>query len=121
MLEYEPWPATIIRDSGLRHPHSVAFSPQTHHLVVTNAGANYFSVYEPKRDAIRMRWSKSPVLRQTVGPDRLFQEVNARNKMEGGPKGVAIHGNRLAICTPEQGIKIYRFHELSASPGPSPG
>jgi len=120
-VKYGPWPATIIRDPRLHHPHSVAFSPETNHLVVTNAGANYFSVYEPKSDALKMRWSKSPVVQQTVGPDRIFQEVNARNKMEGGPKGIAIHGNSLAICSPEHGVKIYSFRELPARPRAGPG
>ena len=43
--------------------------------------------------------------------DDIFKEVNARNKMEGGPKGVAIHKNSLAVCSPEYGVKIYSFHE----------
>ena len=38
----------VITDPGLRHPHSVAFSSETNHLVVTNAAANYFSVYAPE-------------------------------------------------------------------------
>ena len=37
--------------------------------------------------------------------------INARNKMEGGPKGIAIYQDRLAICSPEFGINIYRFRE----------
>jgi DNA-binding beta-propeller fold protein YncE len=110
-LRYGPEPVTIIKDPALRHPHSVAFTPETNHLVVTNAGANYFSVYEPQSRNFRMRWSQSPVVQQTVGPDRIFKEVNARNKMEGGPKGVAIHKSSLAICSPEHGIKIYSFRE----------
>jgi DNA-binding beta-propeller fold protein YncE len=110
-LRYGPEPVTIIKDPGLRHPHSVAFTPETNHLVVTNAGANYFNVYEPQSRNFRMRWSQSPVVQQTVGPDRIFKEVNARNKMEGGPKGVAIHKSSLAICSPEHGIKIYSFRE----------
>jgi DNA-binding beta-propeller fold protein YncE len=110
-LKYGPRPVTTIEDSGLRHPHSVAFTPETNHLVVTNAGANYFSVYQPKRDGSKVRWSQSPVLQKTVGPDEIFKEVNARNKMEGGPKGVAIHKNSLAVCSPEYGVKIYSFHE----------
>jgi DNA-binding beta-propeller fold protein YncE len=110
-LKYGPRPVTIIRDPGFRYPHSVAFTPDTNHLVVTNAGANYFSVYEPKRRFSKMRWSQSPVLQKIVGPDNIFQEVNARNKMEGGPKGVAIRGNSLAVCSPEHGIKIYSFRE----------
>jgi DNA-binding beta-propeller fold protein YncE len=110
-LKYGPAPVTIIKDPGLRHPHSVAFTPETNHLVVTNAGANYFSIYEPKRQNFKMRWSQSPVLQKTVGPDSVFKEVNARNKMEGGPKGIAIHRSSLAICSPEHGVKIYSFRE----------
>jgi 6-phosphogluconolactonase (cycloisomerase 2 family) len=108
---YGPRPVTIIKDPGFRYPHSLAFTPETHHLVVTNAGANYFGVYKPQKRFSRMRWSHSPVVQKIVGPDSIFQEVNARNKMEGGPKGVAIHKNRLAVCSPEHGIKIYSFRE----------
>ena len=114
-LNYGPWPVTIIKDPGLRHPHSVAFTPETNHLIVTNAGANYFSVYEQQSHQSGMGWSQSPVVQKTVGPDVIFKEVNARNKMEGGPKGVAIHKTSLAICSPEHGVKIYSFREhLSA-------
>lgn len=115
-LKYGPRPVTIIKDPGFRYPHSVAFTPKTNHLVVTNAGANYFSVYEPKRRYSKMRWSQSPVLQKIVGPDNIFQEVNARNKMEGGPKGIAIHKNSLAVCSPEHGIKIYSFRENLSNP-----
>jgi DNA-binding beta-propeller fold protein YncE len=110
-LKYGPEPVTIIKDPGLRHPHSVAFTPETNHLVATNAGANYISVYEPQRHNFRMRWSQAPVVQQTVGPDHIFKEVNARNKMEGGPKGIAINRSSLAICSPEHGIKIFSFRE----------
>jgi DNA-binding beta-propeller fold protein YncE len=109
--KYGPRPVTIIKDPGLRHPHSVAFTPETNHLVVTNAGANYFSVYEPQSHNAKMHWSQSPLVQKTVGPDSIFKEVNARNKMEGGPKGVAIHKSSLAICSPEYGVKIYSFRE----------
>ena len=110
-LKYGPEPVTIIKDSELRHPHSVAFTPKTSHLIVTNAGANYFCVYEPQSHNLKMSWSQSPVLQKTVGPDSIFKEVNARNKMEGGPKGIAIHQSSLAICSPEHGIKLYEIHE----------
>ena len=110
-LRYGPAPVTVIKDPGLRHPHSVAFTPETNHLAVSNAGANYFSVYEPKMQSYKMRWSQSPMVRKTVGPDDIFKEVNARNKMEGGPKGLAIHKNSLAFCSPEHGVKIYSFRE----------
>lgn len=110
--KYGPRPVTVIKDPGLRHPHSIAFTPETNHLVVTNAGANYFSVYEPKSDNVKMQyWSQSPVVQKTVDPDTIFKEVNACNKMEGGPKGVAIHKSSLAICSPEHGVKIYSFRE----------
>jgi hypothetical protein len=79
--------------------------------VVTNAGANYFSVYEHKKRFSKMSWSQSPVLQKIVGPDNIFQVVNARNKMEGGSKGVAFHKNLLAVCSPEYGIKIYLFRK----------
>lgn len=84
---------------------------ETNHLVVTNAGANYFNIYPPKKRLFRMRWSATPVLQKIVGPEDIFKEVNARNKMEGGPKGIAIHQTSLAICSPEHGIKIYSFSE----------
>lgn len=109
-IQYGPEPVTVINDPSLRYAHSVAFTPNTNHLVVTSAGANYFSVYAPERDASQVtRWSQTSVLRHTVGPDRIFRKVNARNKMEGGPKGVAVHDNNLAVCRPEQGLKIYSF------------
>ena len=109
-IEYGPDPVTVLNEPRLRCPHSVAFTPQTNHLIVTNAGANYFSVYKPRRDGTGgTRWSPIPVLRQTVGPEDVFREVNARNKLEGGPKGIAVHDNSVAICSPEHGIKIYSF------------
>jgi DNA-binding beta-propeller fold protein YncE len=111
-IKYGPKPVMIIKDPGLRHPHSLAFTPETNHLVVTNAGANYFSVYEPKNDYYEMQtWSQSAVVRKAIGPEGVFREINARNKMEGGPKGVATHKNTLAVCSPEHGIKIYSFRE----------
>ena len=101
---------TVIKDPGLRHPHSVAFCPETNHLVVTNSGANYFSVYARTMGVLTMGWSQSPIAQKIVGPDALFQRVNARNKMEGGPKGIAIHEKSLAICSPEHGVKIYSYN-----------
>ncbi len=54
---YGPQPVTVIQDPNLRYPHSVAFTPRTNCLVVTNAGANYFSVYRRRRHRLGMRWS----------------------------------------------------------------
>jgi DNA-binding beta-propeller fold protein YncE len=117
-LRYGPSPITVIEDPGLRHPHSVAFSPETNRLVVTNAGANYFSVFAPTGHDSRMRWSRSPALQKTMGPEAAFHAVNARNQMEGGPKGIAIHRSTLAICSPEHGVKLYSLRE-PARPGPT--
>jgi hypothetical protein len=80
-------------------------------LVVTNAGANFFAVYRPQRRPFGMRWSQTPVARVIAHDDVTFQEVNTANKMEGGPKGVAIHQNSLAVCSPQIGVKVYSFHE----------
>jgi DNA-binding beta-propeller fold protein YncE len=102
-LRYGPKPAALLRHRTFRYPHSVAFTPVSDHLFVTNAGANYFSVFEHDRG----RWSRSPAMRRIVGPDDVFREVNARCKMEGGPKGIAIHENYVAICSPEVGIVMY--------------
>jgi DNA-binding beta-propeller fold protein YncE len=99
---------TVLRHRSFRFPHSVAFMPGTNHLLVTNAGANYFSVF--RHDG--RSWSRSPVARRIVGPDRTFREVNARCKTEGGPKGIAAHDNHVAICSPEQGIVMYTLQEV---------
>jgi hypothetical protein len=110
-LEYGPAPVTIITDPGLRCPHSVAFTPETNHLVVTNAGARHFCVYEPSTHRYGLQWSQSPVLQIAASPDHIFREVNEKNKQEGGPKGVAIHTSNLAVCSPVFGVKIYSFRE----------
>ncbi len=96
---------TLIRHRSFRFPHSVAFTPGGDHLLVTNAGANYFSVFA--HDG--RKWSL--VARHIVGPDRTFREVNARCKSEGGPKGIAVHGDHVAICSPEHGIVMYTLRE----------
>jgi hypothetical protein len=110
-LRYGPEPISVVFDGHLRYPHSVAFTPQTNHLVVTNAGANFFSAYAPRRGRFRVHWNGSAPLQTSVGEDSVFQDANAENKMEGGPKGLAIHGNNIAVCGPEFGIKIYGFRE----------
>lgn len=110
-LKYGPEPVTIIEDKSLRYPHSVAFTPRTSHLVVTNAGGNFFSVYEPRRSHFGLNWSQVSSAQTIVGDDQTFRAVNAHNKMEGGPKGLAVHGNTIAVCSPEIGIKLYSFQE----------
>jgi DNA-binding beta-propeller fold protein YncE len=110
-LSYGRWPVMVIADPRLRYPHSVAFTPQTDHLVVTNAGANYFNAYAPRRGWLGTRWSQTPVSQVIAHDDAIFKEVNTADKTEGGPKGVAINGTTLAVCSPQIGIKIYSFRE----------
>lgn len=117
-IKYGPDPVTVIRDPNLHYPHSVAFTPGTDHLVVTNAGANYFSIYQPfqrrKWYGVSVTdWSQSPVQQIIVGTEDKFRDINVTNKQEGGPKGVAIHKNNLAICSPVHGVKVYSFREFS--------
>ena len=40
--------------------------------------------------------------------------------MEGGPKGIAINENSVAICSPEHGVKIYSYSPRTIVRGPSP-
>jgi hypothetical protein len=109
-LRFGPDPIAVIKDSKIRYPHSVAFTPRNH-LIVTNAGANYFNVYAPRRNLFGMRWSSEAVSQVLVHDDKEFLDINMTNKMEGGPKGVAVYKNSLAVCSPQVGVKIYAFHE----------
>jgi hypothetical protein len=52
-----------------------------------------------------------PSGRTQVTDEKVFRATNQDNKMEGGPKGLAVHGRTLAVCSPEIGIKIYSFEE----------
>lgn len=111
-LAFHRRPAAVIADPRFRYPHSVAFTPDTNHLLVTNAGANYLCAYAPARGWFgRTGWSQSPVAQILVHDDDAFREVNTANKMEGGPKGIAVHGNTVAVCSPQIGVKIYSFRE----------
>ena len=111
-LAFHRRPAAVIKDHRFRFPHSVAFTPQTNHLLVTNAGANYLCAYAPARGWFgRMGWSQAPAAQIRVHDDAGFREVNTANKMEGGPKGIAVHRNTIAVCSPQIGVKIYSFRE----------
>jgi len=111
-LAFRRRPVAVIADPRFRYPHSVAFTPQTNHLLVTNAGANYLCAYVPTPGWFgRMGWSQAPVAQLMVHDDAAFREVNTADKMEGGPKGIAVHGNMVAVCSPQIGVKIYSFRE----------
>ena len=105
-FRFGPAPIAVIADAGFRYPHSLAFNAADH-LFVTNAGANFFSVFAPAKLGDRMQWSPLPGGQQVVGSESGFREINAANKMEGGPKGIAIHRDTLAVCSPQQGVLLY--------------
>lgn len=105
-FRFGPAPVAVIADAGLRYPHSLAFD-EADHLFVTNAGANCFSVFVPTKLGQRMQWSPLPDGQQVVGSESGFREINAANKMEGGPKGIAIHRDTLAVCSPQHGVLLY--------------
>ena len=104
-FRFGPVPAVVIA-AGLRYPHSLAFNA-ANHLFVTNAGANFFSVFAPTERGDRMQWSPLQGGQQVVGSESGFRAINAANKMEGGPKGIAIHRNTLAVCSPQHGVLLY--------------
>jgi hypothetical protein len=112
---YDPRPLVILQDNTLRYPHSLAFTPRHNHLVVSNAGANYASVYlcttRRSEEGETVHWSVPPLQKILTGYDKVFAEVNACNKKEGGPKGVAAIDGFLAICRPETGLTVYRMQE----------
>ena len=74
---------------------------------MTNAGANFFSVFAPMHVDGRMQWSLLPGGQRVVGSESGFREINAANKMEGGPKGIAVHRDTLAVCSPQHGVLLY--------------
>ncbi len=105
-FRFGPAPAAVIADAGFRYPHSLAFTA-ANHLIVTNAGANFFSVFAPMNLDGKMQWSLLPGGQQVVGSESGFRAINAANKMEGGPKGIAIHRDTLAVCSPQHGVLLY--------------
>jgi hypothetical protein len=109
-LEYGPRPIVTLDDAQLHYPHSVAFS-KTNHLLVTNAGANYISVFEPESHSGETRWHQKRMLIKKIAPDEIFWKHNSQNRTEGGPKGVAVYDNHLAVCSPTIGLHIYAFQE----------
>jgi DNA-binding beta-propeller fold protein YncE len=105
--EFGPEPVTVIADPQFRHPHSVAFLPDSNDLVVTNAGANFFAIYPAELTAGGLRWAELPAIRIPLWEQEQFERVNSGNDQEGGPKGVAVHGDTIAIASPEVGVAIF--------------
>ena len=78
-LRYRRNPVSIIEDPQFHYPHSVAFTPRTNHLIVTNAGANYLCAYKPARRYFKTFWSDPPVFKKIVNDQDAFVEVNCQN------------------------------------------
>ena len=109
-------PIQVITDPSLKYPHSVQFTPQYDHLLVTCAGVNYVNVYtvENSQQEKQLKWSGVASQHLYLGFDKLFAEVNSENEQEGGPKGISMSKDLLAICRAETGLTLYPFVELQA-------
>ena len=108
-ISFYPEPVTIIKDPRLRYPHSVAFTPTTNHVIVTNAGANYFCAYAPKRRWFWTQWSQVPESQVVVHDDNSFQEVNMANKMEGAQKELLLTKTLWQFAAHRLASKFIRF------------
>jgi hypothetical protein len=108
-LRYGPRPISVLKDPRLRYPHSVAFTPSGSHFAVTNAGADFVAIYQIRSSYLGTRLEAQPVSQTVVTDEQIFRDVNSLNKMEGGPKGIAIHESEMAVCSPEFGLKIYSY------------
>lgn len=103
--------APIARLGGLRHPHSLAFTPDSLELIVTNSGGPSVSVFRCREG----EWSSRPVLDWAACPYETFLSAHyaafvASDRTlacEGGPKGLALHTNRIAWSGPNIGIVEY--------------
>ena len=107
-------PAPIVEFGGaqsmLHCPHSVAFSREGTHLAISNAGGRTVSVYRCGRgpDPGSSRWSESPVLEIGACDPVAFSATNARNRREGGSKGVAFGTDCFGVCSPSIGLHVHR-------------
>jgi hypothetical protein len=99
----------LIADPELRHPHSVAFSPNFNHLIVTNAGGRFVHVFAAQGDAENRSWSQWSGSSLEFCPPEAFEPANNESRGEGGAKGIAVHGGEIAICSPEMGVAIFTY------------
>ena len=106
-------PIKVITDSSLKYPHSVQFTPKHNHLLVTCAGVNYINVYraEQSETGSALQWSEIADQHLYLGFDELFAEVNAENDQEGGPKGLSLSRDLMAVCRAETGLTLYPYQE----------
>ena len=109
---YGPTPVAELGGNppGLRCPHSVAFSREGTHLAISNAGGRTVSVYRCGRgsDPGSSAWSESPVREIEACDPVAFSATNARNRREGGAKGVAFGTDCLGVCSPSIGLQVHR-------------
>jgi len=115
-LAFYPDPVSVIQDESIRYAHSVAFSPRHHHLILTNAGANYLNIYrcdDGSRPDDERTWSGTPTQQVLAGYESVFAAVNTCSNVEGGPKGVAIDQTTLAVVRTLVGLNLVPYTENS--------
>lgn len=109
--------APIARLGGLRHPHSLAFTENDAQLIVTNSGGPAISVFRYQDGA----WSCHPVKEWPACDYKTFLAAHyeafiASNKTlacEGGAKGLALHGDRLAWSGPSFGLRVHELRSVA--------
>jgi hypothetical protein len=112
-IKFDSKSVNVMSAPDLRHPHSAVFTPGAGHIIGTLAGSNFFVVYASRTDQSDAAWTNEPVARITTNDPDVFRLVNSENAMEGGPKGVFADKNRIVVCNPEFGIKIFAYRETA--------
>jgi DNA-binding beta-propeller fold protein YncE len=110
-LGYGPEPVAVIDDKSLPSASPVAFTPQTNHLIVTNAGGNFFSIYAPQPESFWPAMEQGRI--RTNGRHRREDFSGDQSGQQNGrrPQGTGGHGRNIAVCSPEIRINIYSFEE----------
>ena len=99
----------LARLRGLRHPHSLAFTPDSAKLIVTNSGGPNISVFRRQEGVWQthpvMEWPACPYETFLVAHYEAFVASGRTLACEGGPKGLALHGERIAWSGPGFGVR----------------
>ena len=105
-LRFHPHAASVVADRSMRAPHSLAFDADTLALFVSNSGARHVSVYPCRTSGAGPSWSGGDAEHLMVVDKATFDAPCWPGYGEGGPKGIALHGRELFICSPEQGARV---------------
>lgn len=107
--------APVARLSGMRHPHSMAFTSDDREIVVTNSGGPSVMVFRRQNGA----WGPQPVLEWPACEYEVFEAAHQtafiasgrRIACEGGAKGIALYGDRIAWSGPNIGLQEHRVDQ----------